>query len=320
MPRARTHRRHHRQAESVRLRTDLTPDELLSQAQRIGLVVAAQSNALAPADGKIYALRDATGTVDSHALIASSIMSKKLAGGAEAIVLDVTVGSGAFMQTVEEARALAGLMVRIGRRAGRRMAALLTEMSRPLGRAVGNAVEVEEAASVLAGGGPRDVRDTALAVAAWMPSPPDCGRDDPRGLPMAPGDRVMPRGGCPDDRGPGRRRCALDRTLLGHRPAQIGHWGEDLSGTITRMDARIGHAARGRVLGAAQRDSVDPPPARIIGAEGERTRRGGRSSRSWPALPRTCDALAELDRAIVVRPPAQERRAVIDVIPPEDRA
>jgi thymidine phosphorylase len=102
----------------------------------------------------MYALRDATGTVDSRALIASSIMSKKLASGAGAIVLDVTVGSGAFMQTVEEARALAGADGRDRPRRGRRMAALLTDMNRPLGRAVGNAVEVEEAAAVLAGGGP----------------------------------------------------------------------------------------------------------------------------------------------------------------------
>ncbi|MCD6360334.1 MAG: thymidine phosphorylase, partial [Armatimonadetes bacterium] len=127
------------------LSCEMTPGKFLEQAEEVGLVVASQSADLAPADGKIYALRDATGTVDNPGLIAASIMSKKLAAGAEAIVLDVTVGSGAFISELDAARELAGLMVGIGRRAGRIMAAVLTDMNQPLGEKIGNALEVEEA-------------------------------------------------------------------------------------------------------------------------------------------------------------------------------
>ncbi len=149
-------------------RTELSRDEFFSAVKAHGLAVVGQSGNLAPADKKLYALRDVTATVDSIPLIASSIMSKKLAAGAESIVLDVKVGSGAFMKTVEEARLLAQKMVEIGKAAGRGMAALLTDMDIPLGNAVGNALEVKEAVAVLEGHGPSDLTEVAIALAAEM--------------------------------------------------------------------------------------------------------------------------------------------------------
>jgi pyrimidine-nucleoside phosphorylase len=149
-------------------RTDLSREEILRQAREIGLVACAQTAELAPADGRLYALRDVTGTVPSLPLIASSIMSKKLATGAKAIVLDVKAGSGAFMETVTEAATLARWMVRIGRGAGRRTVALVSGMFQPLGFAVGNALEVREAIETLRGAGPADFQDHCLTIAAVM--------------------------------------------------------------------------------------------------------------------------------------------------------
>jgi pyrimidine-nucleoside phosphorylase len=147
-------------------RTDLTTEEFLSQLKTLGLVLTGQTGDLAPADGKLYALRDVTGTVDSLALIASSIMSKKIAAGAQRIVLDVKVGVGAFMKDLEQARSLAKIMVKIAKLADRKAVALLSDMNQPLGYAVGNALEVKEALDTLHGGGPEDFREHCLQVAA----------------------------------------------------------------------------------------------------------------------------------------------------------
>ncbi len=149
-------------------RTDLSTSEFLEQLHSHGLVLTGQTADLAPADGKLYALRDVTGTVPSIPLMASSIMSKKIAGGAQAIVLDVKVGIGAFMETLEEARQLARLMVAIARMSGRRAVALLSDMNQPLGFAVGNALEVREAIQTLQGAGPRDFCEHCLVVASHM--------------------------------------------------------------------------------------------------------------------------------------------------------
>jgi pyrimidine-nucleoside phosphorylase len=147
---------------------NLTTEEFLEQLRTIGLVVTGQSVDLAPADGKLYALRDVTGTVQSIPLIASSIMSKKIAGGAKAIVLDVKVGSGAFMKTLEEAKELATLMVDIGKLSRRKTVALLSDMSQPLGFAVGNALELKEAVQALQKEGPPDFIEHCITVAEHM--------------------------------------------------------------------------------------------------------------------------------------------------------
>jgi pyrimidine-nucleoside phosphorylase len=149
-------------------RCGLTTEEFLEQLNSIGIVLSGQSKDLAPADGKLYALRDVTGTVQSIPLIASSVMSKKIAAGAHAIVLDVKVGHGAFMETLDDARELADLMVQIGQLAGRKTVALLSDMNQPLGNTVGNALEVCEAIDMLRGGGPEDFREHCLHVSAHM--------------------------------------------------------------------------------------------------------------------------------------------------------
>ena len=148
------------------LRTDLTVAEVHDQVERIGIAVAAATSDLVPADKRLYALRDVTATVPSRALIASSVMSKKIAGGASTVVLDVKAGDGAFSPTVEDAAALAELCVTIGRAHGRRTAALVTDMSQPLGDAVGNALEVIAAVEVLRGQGSGRLREVSLALAA----------------------------------------------------------------------------------------------------------------------------------------------------------
>jgi thymidine phosphorylase len=147
---------------------DLSHDQMLAQLESVGAVVCAASSSLAPADKKLYALRDVTGTVESLPLIASSIMSKKIAEGTAALVLDVKVGSGAFMKSLDDGRALAETMVGLGTEAGVATVALLTDMSTPLGCTAGNALEVQESVEVLAGGGPADVVELTLALAREM--------------------------------------------------------------------------------------------------------------------------------------------------------
>jgi len=157
-------------------RADLSNQEMLAQLESVGAVVCAAGDELAPADKKLYALRDVTGTVEAIPLIASSIMSKKIAEGTGALVLDVKVGSGAFMKDLDRARELAEVMVGLGADAGVHTVALLTDMSTPLGRSAGNAVEVAESVEVLAGGGPEDVVELTLALAREMLA--GAGRDD----------------------------------------------------------------------------------------------------------------------------------------------
>jgi thymidine phosphorylase len=149
-------------------KSDLSYDEMVGQLESVGAVVCAAGSSLAPADKKLYALRDVTGTVESIPLIASSIMSKKIAEGTGALVLDVKVGSGAFMKNMDDARELAATMVGLGSDAGVTTVALLTDMSTPLGLTAGNAIEVQESLDVLAGGGPADVVELTLALAREM--------------------------------------------------------------------------------------------------------------------------------------------------------
>ena len=149
-------------------RTELTIDEFKRQLSEVGLVLSGQTADLAPADGKLYALRDVSGTIPSVPLIAASVMSKKIAAGAQAVVLDVKVGVGAFMKTMAQAEELAGLMVEIGDRAERRVVALIADMNQPLGYAVGNALEVREAIDTLNGKGPPDFVEHCMEVAGHM--------------------------------------------------------------------------------------------------------------------------------------------------------
>ena len=150
------------------LKVSLEQDAFIDQVNKIGLAVIGQSEGLAPADKKLYALRDVTGTVDSIPLIASSVMSKKLASGAQAILLDVKVGSGAFMKNIEDARELAKAMVDIGKENGRSVKAILTDMDRPLGHTIGNALEIREVINTLKGNGPEDLSHECVIMAAHM--------------------------------------------------------------------------------------------------------------------------------------------------------
>jgi pyrimidine-nucleoside phosphorylase len=164
---------------------DLTTEQFLEQLRSIGLVLSGQTADLAPADGKLYALRDVTGTVQSIPLIASSVMSKKIAAGAQAIVLDVKLGKGAFMEDLSSARVLAETMVLIAKQTGREAVALLSDMNQPLGCAVGNALELREAVETLRGGGPEDFRLHCFEIASHMLLLGKLAQNEPQGRLMA---------------------------------------------------------------------------------------------------------------------------------------
>ena len=249
-------------------RAQVGPERLLEILGSTGAVVCAAGADLAPADRKLYALRDVTGTVESIPLIASSIMSKKIAEGTDSLVLDVKVGTGAFMKTPERARELAHTLVGLGEQAGVRTTALLTEMSVPLGRAVGNAVEVEEAVQVLAGGGPADVVELTVALAREMLAASGVQEDPAEALADGRAMDVWRRmirdqGGDPDAALPAARH---EHVITA--PA---------SGVLTRLDAlAVGTASWRLGAGRARKEDAVQAGAGILlhAKTGERVRAG----------------------------------------------
>jgi pyrimidine-nucleoside phosphorylase len=241
------------------IRVDLDAASFVRQLTDVGIVITGQSADLAPADGKLYALRDVTGTVPSLPLIASSVMSKKLAAGANVIVLDVKTGSGAFMREADDARALARAMVDIGVAAGRRMAAVVSDMSQPLGRAVGNALEVGEALETLEGRGPPELTDFAVDLASLiveLATDGTLGRADVAGAVQS-GSGLRTFRAMIDAQG-GNSRAFDDRSQLPH--AAIEHTlVSDADGYIAGLDAlRVARVAN--LLGAGRErkgDAID---------------------------------------------------------------
>src|SRR3982751_1531917 len=268
-------------------RAHLTHSEYLRQLREVGAVICAAGEDLAPADKKLYALRDVTGTVESIPLIASSIMSKKIAEGADALVLDVKTGSGAFMRDPDDARTLARTMVGLGEAAGVRTVALVTAMDRPLGRSAGNAVEVAESVEVLAGGGPADVVELTLALAREMLA--GAGRDDvdpadrlTDGTAMDAGRRMISaQGGDPSAALPTSRE-----TQVVTAPA---------TGTLTRLDAlAVGVAAWRLGAGRARKEDAVSAAAGVVWTAGV----GERVTAGQPLLELHTDDADRIPRAL----------------------
>ncbi len=267
-------------------RASLSNEEMMQQLEDVGAVICAAGAGLAPADKKLYALRDVTGTVEAIPLIASSIMSKKIAEGTGSLVLDVKVGTGAFMKDLDRARELAETMVALGTDAGVRTVALLTDMSTPLGRTAGNALEVRESVEVLAGGGPEDVVELTLALAREMLR--GAGRDD-----VDPADRladgsamdawrrmIAAQGGDPDAVLP-----TAEHTEVVTAPA---------SGVVSRLDAMAVGLAAWR-LGAGRAKQGEPVQA---GAGVEiHARPGERVAEGQPLLTLHTDEPGRFERA-----------------------
>jgi pyrimidine-nucleoside phosphorylase len=236
-------------------RVELSTEEFVAQVRDVGLAIIGQTADLVPADKGLYALRDVTATVDENSLIAASIMSKKIAAGAEAVVLDVKVGSGAFLRSFEDARTLAETMLELGRRADREVVALLTDMDQPLGGAVGNALEIREAVATLRGGGPPDFTELVLAAATKLLALSDLGIDEPEargraeaatrdGSAVQAYERwIRAQGGNPDE--------AKLPTAPVIRPVTA-----DREGFVTRLDAMVVGKAAVR-LGAGRRTKAD---------------------------------------------------------------
>jgi pyrimidine-nucleoside phosphorylase len=262
-------------------RVEMSLDDFVAQVRDIGIAVIAQSPDIDPADKKMYALRDVTGTVPSVPLIVGSIMSKKIAGGADAIVLDVKVGSGAFMKTMDEARVLARELERTGEALGRRVVTVLTDMDQPLGLAVGNALEVAEAIATLRGEGPEDLFQECLALGSRMLHLAGLARDLDQGRAMivtavesgaatAKFEQWVTAQG-------GDAAVARDVSLL-PRAAHVRDIEAEASGWVSGFDAEaVGRAAMVMGAGRATKDdAIDPAAGLVLAAKvGDRVEAGG---------------------------------------------
>jgi thymidine phosphorylase len=291
-------------------RAELSNAEFLGQLSSVGAVVCAAGAELAPADRKLYALRDVTGTVESIPLIASSIMSKKIAEGSASLVLDVKVGTGAFMKSLADAQELARTMVELGNAHGVRTVALLTDMSTPLGLTVGNALEVRESVEVLAGGGPTDVVDLTLALARTMLAAAGLPEVDPADA-LRDGRAmdswramITAQGGDPD--------APLPRARETHVVAAPG------SGVLTRLDALgVGVAAWRLGAGRARKEDAVSAGAGIVlhAKPGDEVRAGEPLLELHADEPeRFARALEALEGAVEIGSAAPARQLVLDTI------
>jgi pyrimidine-nucleoside phosphorylase len=288
-------------------RVDLTRDEFVACVNEHGLAVVSQTGDLVPADKKMYLLRDVTGTVDNVSLIAASIMSKKLAIVNDALVLDVKVGSGAFMKTLPEARELAEAMVRIGARMGRKVRALITDMDQPLGKAVGNALEVQEAMDTLQGKGPADLREVVVALAAHLLVMTGKAADPAQGTKiledkLKSGEAfekftkfVMAQGGKPG---------SWDRM---HKARHVEHFEAATGGVISGIDCEgIGVAAMKLGAGRETKESkLDLAAGLVVNARlGDTVKKGqGICEMHFDDPSRVAAAKAELAKAFRIAPP-----------------
>jgi len=295
-------------------RAELDHEAFLRQVGEVGVAVTGQSRDLTPADGLLYALRDATGTIASLPLIASSIMSKKLAGGARTIVLDVKVGRGAFMRTLPEARALAEAMVAVGRHAGRTVRAVLSNMDEPLGTAVGHALEVREAVAALRGGGPPDLRELVVVLAGEALTG--------AGLPA---DRAAIESALDDGRAMGRfvRWVAAQGGDPGRLDdlevaPDVADWNAEADGFLDFLDAeRVGRAVG--LLGGGRRhkgDTLDLGVGAVVRAKvGDAVRAGDRlvtlHHRNGAGLD---EALAALAGSAIIVERRESRPLILDVV------
>ncbi len=299
-------------------RIELGNDEFVEQIRDVGVAIIGSSDKLVPADKRLYALRDVTGTVDSIPLIAASIMSKKIAAGAEALVLDVKVGDGAFMKSREDAQALAEAMIELGRRAGLEVAALITDMDQPLGHAVGNALEIREAAATLGGEGPADFTELVVAASARLLAMSDLEIDEEesrRRAEVALGDGsaietyerwIRAQGGDPDER------------VLPEAPVVVEVEAPD-AGFVTALGAvQIGTAAL--ELGAGRRtkeDAIDYGVGIVL-----RKKRGDSVSAAEPLADvhaRDADTAEKAKQEVLAayefgEDPPPPRKVVLDVI------
>jgi thymidine phosphorylase len=287
-------------------RVDLAPDEMLRVLNQVGAVICAAGPGLAPADGKLYALRDVTGTVESIPLIASSIMSKKIAEGTDALVLDVKVGSGAFLPDISLARELAETMVKLGEAHGIRTSALLTNMDTPLGRAAGNGLEVTESVEALSGRGPEDLMEVTLALAtemlelAGIDADPRSAIDDGSAL-VKWKEMIRAQDGDPD--------AALPEA------AERSEVVAESSGVLTKLDARaVGIAAWRLGAGRARKEDPVSPSAGVVCLK----KPGDEVSEGEPLLELHADepgrfepAIAAIDGAVEIGREATEPQTMV---------